>query len=98
MTVSTVSGAASGAATSQTSGQKSGLSALDQGDFLTLMTKQLTMQDPFAPVDQKEMLAQMAQFSSLAGTTEMGETLKNIADKLDAILAAQNAATPTTTP
>jgi flagellar basal-body rod modification protein FlgD len=92
MTVSSIPGAASGAATSQ----KSGLSALDQGDFLTLMTKQLTMQDPFSPVDQKEMLVQMAQFSSLAGTTEMGETLKDIADKLDAILAAQNAATPTT--
>ena len=60
------------------------------------MTKQLTMQDPFAPVDQKEMLAQMAQFSSLAGTTEMGATLQDIADKLDAILAAQTAANPTT--
>lgn len=92
MTVSSVSGANSGAATPA----KSGLSALDQGDFLTLMTKQLTMQDPFSPVDQKEMLAQMAQFSSLAGTTEMGETLQDIADKLDAILAAQNAATPST--
>ena len=93
MTVSSIPGAASGAATPQ----KSGLSALDQGDFLNLMTKQLTMQDPFSPVDQKEMLVQMAQFSSLAGTTEMGATLKDIADKLDAILAAQNAATPPST-
>lgn len=93
MTVSSISGAASGASTSP----KSGLGSLDQGDFLTLMTKQLTMQDPFSPVDQKEMLVQMAQFSSLAGTTEMGATLKDIADKLDAILAAQNAANPSTT-
>ena len=93
MTVSSIPSATSGAATSG----KTGLSALDQGDFLTLMTKQLTMQDPFAPVDQKEMLAQMAQFSSLAGTTEMGETLKSISDKLDAILAAQSAATSPTT-
>jgi flagellar basal-body rod modification protein FlgD len=87
MTVSSISGAAAPAAP-----QKAGLAALDQGDFLTLMTKQLTIQDPFDPVDQKEMLAQMAQFSSLAGTTEMGETLQAIAGKLDAILAAQNAA------
>jgi flagellar basal-body rod modification protein FlgD len=91
MTVSSISGAASGADTSQ----KSGLSAMDQGDFMTLMTKQLTMQDPFNPVDQKEMLAQMAQFSSLAGTAEMSETLQDIAAKLDAILAAQNAAAGT---
>lgn len=76
--------------------QRTGLAALDQGDFLTLMTRQLTIQDPFDPVDQKEMLAQMAQFSSLAGTTEMGATLKAIAAKLDAVLAAQTAANPST--
>ena len=92
MTVTSVSGANSGAATPA----RTGLSALDQGDFLNLMTKQLSMQDPFAPVDQKEMLVQMAQFSSLAGTTEMGATLQDIADKLDAILAAQTTANPAT--
>jgi flagellar hook assembly protein FlgD len=29
----------------------------------------MQQQDPFDPVDNKEMLAQMAQFSSLAGST-----------------------------
>lgn len=92
MTVSSISGANAPTATPQ----KTGLAALNQGDFLTLMTKQMTMQDPFNPVDQKEMLAQMAQFSSLAGTAEMADTLKAIAAKLDAVLAAQSAAaTPT---
>lgn len=93
MTVSSINAAAAPAAEPR----KAGLAALDQGDFLKLMTRQLTIQDPFDPVDQKEMLAQMAQFSSLAGTTEMGETLKAIAGKLDAILAAQTAATPSAT-
>lgn len=93
MTVSSINGAAAPAPGAP---NKAGLAALNQGDFLKLMTKQLTIQDPFDPVDQKEMLAQMAQFSSLAGTTEMGETLKSIAGKLDAILAAQSAATPAT--
>ena len=37
------------------------------------------------------MLAQMAQFSSLAGTTETNETLGRIVDKLDALIAAQAA-------
>lgn len=55
---------------------------LDQGDFLSLMTAQLKNQDPFEPVDNTAMVAQMAQFSSLAGITEMSSTLKAIADKL----------------
>ena len=80
--------------------QKHGFAALGQGDFMRLMVEQLKMQDPFAPVDNKEMLVQMAQFTSLSANTEMGETLKAIAGKLDAILAAQTAAAPaaTTTP
>lgn len=79
------------AATTAASPVKTGLGALGQGDFLRLMTVQMQQQDPFDPVDQKEMLAQMAQFSALAGTAEMGETLKAIAGKLDAVLVAQEA-------
>ena len=55
---------------------------MDQSDFLTLMTAQLKNQDPFEPVDNTQMVAQMAQFSSLSGITEMNTTLKAIADKL----------------
>ena len=69
-----------------------GRGTLDQSDFLKLMTTQLSLQDPFDPVDNKEMIAQMAQFSSLSGITEMGATLKSIAAKLDAL------PTTTTTP
>ena len=58
--------------------------SLGQGDFLKLMTAQMKNQDPFDPVDNTQMVAQMAQFSSLAGITEMGSTLKAIADKLGA--------------
>ncbi|WP_459788070.1 flagellar hook assembly protein FlgD [Alteriqipengyuania sp. 357] len=64
---------------------------LGQADFLRLLTVQVQQQDPFEPVDNKEMLAQMAQFSSLAGTTETNETLSKIVDKLDALIAAQAA-------
>jgi flagellar basal-body rod modification protein FlgD len=75
-----------------TAAQKGGgLGSLGQDDFLKLMTEQLKHQDPFAPVDNQQMLAQMAEFSSLAGTTEMGETLKDIAKKLDALAASQRA-------
>lgn len=91
MTVTSTNAATSAAATPATAKKTSGLGSLDQGDFLKLMTVQMQHQDPFDPVDQKEMLAQMAQFSSLAGTAEMGDTLKAIAKKLDALTASQTA-------
>lgn len=68
-----------------------GLQALGQGDFLKLLITQLQQQDPFEPVDNKEMLAQMAQFSSLAGTTETNATLAQIVARLDTLIAAQSA-------
>ena len=38
---------------------------LGQEDFLKLMTVQLQNQDPFAPVDNADFIAQMAQFSTV---------------------------------
>ncbi|WP_423606046.1 flagellar hook assembly protein FlgD [Sphingomonas sp. MS122] len=61
---------------------KLGSEAMDQSDFLTLMTAQMKNQDPFDPVDNTQMVAQMAQFSSLAGISEMNTTLQAIAAKL----------------
>lgn len=60
----------------------SGSQTLGQADFLKLMTAQMQNQDPFNPVDNTQMVAQMAQFSSLSGISEMNSTLKSIADKL----------------
>ena len=62
---------------------------LGQGDFLKLMTAQMQNQDPFNPVDNTQMVAQMAQFSSLAGISEMSTTLKAIAEKLGATSASE---------
>lgn len=55
---------------------------LGQADFLKLMTAQMQNQDPFNPVDNTQMVAQMAQFSSLSGISDMASTLKTIAAKL----------------
>ena len=66
----------------------SGSTSLGQADFLKLMTAQLKNQDPFAPVDNTQMVAQMAQFSSLAGITDMNTTLKAISDKLSGTSAS----------
>jgi flagellar basal-body rod modification protein FlgD len=65
-----------------------GMDALGQGDFLRLLTVQMQQQDPFDPVDNKEMLAQMAQFSSLAGVAETNSALEQITAKLDRLIAA----------
>ena len=67
------------------------MSTLDQGDFLRLLTVQLQQQDPLEPVDNQQMLAQMAQFSGLAGTTETNATLEQIAVKIDALIETQQA-------
>ena len=83
------------------SGQQMG-----QSDFLRLMTAQLSQQDPFNPVDNQQMVAQMAQFSSLAGISETNTTLQKISEQLTAqtallkdIKAAQTPpATPPATP
>ena len=76
------------------SGTKTGYAALGQGDFLKLMTTQLEQQDPTSPVDSKEMLAQLAQFQSLGGISDINRTLQEISGKLDAVLAQRAAAAP----
>jgi flagellar basal-body rod modification protein FlgD len=61
---------------------------LDQSDFLTLLTTQLKNQDPFEPMDNTQMVAQMAQFSSVAGISEMNKTLAGVATKLGSTTAS----------
>ena len=61
---------------------------LDQSDFLTLLTTQLKNQDPFAPMDNTQMVAQMAQFSSVAGISEMNKSLTGISNKLGSTSAS----------
>ena len=56
--------------------------ALDQRAFLRLLTTQLTTQDPFNPVDNTQMVAQMAQFSQVAGIAEMNQSLKALVGSL----------------
>lgn len=47
--------------------------SMDRDDFLKLLVKQLTTQDPTAPVQDQQFISQMAQFSSL-------EQMKNMSD------------------
>lgn len=53
-------------------------SVLNQSHFLKLMTTQLKNQDPFKPVDNTQMVAQMAQFSSVAGIKKMSDSMESL--------------------
>ena len=46
---------------------------MDKNDFLKILITQLSHQDPTQPMDDKEFIAQMAQFSSLEQMTNMSE-------------------------
>lgn len=90
--VNPIYGAAPSSAAKNTTNAAGGFSSLGQADFVRLLTVQMQQQDPFEPVDNKEMLAQMAQFSSLSGINDVNSTLQQISTKLDALASAKSAA------
>jgi flagellar basal-body rod modification protein FlgD len=72
---------ASSATTTTTA--KNSWGSLGANDFIKLLTAQLQNQDPTAPVDNSQMIAQLAQFSSLSAANSTSDTLKSIEGKLD---------------
>ncbi len=73
----------SGGATTQlnTTGTKT---QLGQNDFLRLMTAQMQYQDPFNPVDNTQMVSQMATLSQVSGIAQMNSSLSTIMTRLGA--------------
>ncbi len=51
---------------------------LDQEDFLKLLTEQLSMQDPSKPVDNDQMISQMASFSTVEGISQMTNQFESL--------------------
>lgn len=51
---------------------------MGKDQFLQLLVTQLTHQDPLKPVEDKEFISQMAQFSALEQMTEVNKNLANL--------------------
>ena len=69
--------------TKKNDAQKANSDKLGQADFLKLMTTQLQNQDPFAPMDNGDFIAQMAQFSTVTGIEEMNSNLGKLIEEFD---------------
>jgi len=59
------------------------LNETTRDDFFNLLIAQVTHQDPTAPMEDKEFIAQMAQFNAL-------EEMKQLNNNFGALLASQN--------
>lgn len=51
---------------------------IDYNSFMTLLLAQMKNQDPTAPVDQTQMLAQLASFSNVGQTASMNEKMDKL--------------------
>ena len=55
-------------------------STLDKDSFMLLLVTQFKYQDPLNPMDDKEFISQMAQFSSLEQMMNMNESMETLTD------------------
>lgn len=53
---------------------------LGKDDFLKLLVTQMANQNPLDPMDDKEFVAQMAQFSTLESQLNMAKTMETLAN------------------
>ena len=65
------------ASTTATS-NKTGSYDLTQADFLSLLTTELSYQDPTNPTDNSEMVSQLSQISTVNGITQLNTTASSL--------------------
>lgn len=65
---------------------------LGQEEFLMLMTKQLTNQDPMKPMESGDFLGQIAQFGTVSGIEDLQKSFSQLASSLSSNQSLQAAA------
>ena len=71
-----------GISTQKSAEERASSDKLGQDDFLQLMTAQLQNQDPFAPMENGDFIAQMAQFSTVSGIEEINQNLQSLSGEM----------------
>jgi len=64
-------------------------SELKMDDFLTLMVTELNYQDPFKPMDNSQLSAQMAQFASVSGLDQLNQSFAELSANVTSDQALQ---------
>jgi flagellar basal-body rod modification protein FlgD len=72
-----------------TTEESTGKQDLKQEDFLSLLTKQLAQQDPFKPVSNDQMIAQMASFATVDGIGKMNTQFESLNSSMTSNQALQ---------
>ncbi len=62
---------------------------LGQEDFLTLLVTQLRNQDPLNPLDNEAFVAQLAQFATVSGITEISKGIGALSTRTDDLARLQ---------
>ncbi len=63
---------------------------LDKDAFLRLLTVQLSNQDPLNPIEDREFIAQLAQFSSLEQIQNLNNTVANSSTEMIEVMDMMN--------
>lgn len=93
-TVNTASTGRTGSGSTSSGTNLTGVMQQNMGkeDFLKLLVTQLQYQDPMAPEDPKDFVAQLAQFSSLEQQINSNQNLQDLAKVIQNLQQSQNMA------